>query len=236
MVHSSILTNGQHHLPVISVSLCYPRWQPRHGWDASPYHSVSSVLGLQLFSKQKNCQHWKCHIWSVAGSYDWAACTNKRSSKRPKMNLKEANRSSNQQENTSQSTEKIDEVKMGCSGKSIGCKPAALSPRPCTWLQPQSWNASFPLFQRQLLTPTNLCPQNLPIYPISSLKYPTLCRHMKTCFQWASSSHSLLPSLPRTTSFYTQIISRISFFCLHPCPWYTWQSQNNLPLACLTSL
>lgn len=70
---------------------------------------------------------------------------------------------SNQQENTAQSTEKIDGVKMVCSEKSIGCKSTAFKPVALHLHLTPELNHIILASQRQLLAVTSSL-QQWPFY------------------------------------------------------------------------
>lgn len=114
-----------------------------------------------------------------------AVHTNKRKSQEAKNESKGNKVTSNQQENTDQKMEKIDEVKMVCSGKSIRCKSAAFSPVALHLAPTPKLNQIISASLRQLFTPTSTSSsQHLPIYPnvYFSLKFPKFCHHMKRPF------------------------------------------------------
>ena len=106
---------------------------------------------------------------------------------------------------------------MGCSGKSIGCKSAALSPVALHLVPAPKLKCIIPTFQRQLLTPTSMRAPRIFLFTQSSpwniLNFVDTWKRVFCILPFSGP-----PVLPRTTSFYTPIISRISSFCLHPVP------------------
>ena len=106
---------------------------------------------------------------------------------------------------------------MGCSGKSIGCKSAALSPVALHLVPAPKLKCIIPTFQRQLLTPTSIYAPRIFLFTQSSpwniLNFVDTWKRAFCILPFSGP-----PVLPRTISFYTQIISRIRSFCLHPVP------------------
>ena len=85
------LTNGQCHLPVISVSLCHPRWQhSQDGWDEpTPPCKFNSLIATLLQTEILSALETSHLVSSWQLWLEQHALT-RGSSKRPKMNLKEA--------------------------------------------------------------------------------------------------------------------------------------------------
>lgn len=176
---------------MIPVSLRYYPWWHLYqdGWAKPKLFCKLNFLTVPSASLQmaKLSKEEMLYLVNIQQSWLEQHTLTRGSTKRPKMNLKGTKWPLTNKKTQTNKREKIDKVKMVCSGKSIGCKSAAFSPVALHLALTPKLNRIIPASQRQLFTPTptsSSSSQHLFIYwnVYFSLKCPQSCHYMKMPF------------------------------------------------------